>query len=62
LGQAPTRPSGVSMRSIKELEKTTKDEGRIKTIWDRINGVASTVAAALSAAASIGKIVLGGGA
>lgn len=44
----------------KELEKQTKDEKRIKTIWDRINGLASTVASALSAAASIGKIVLGG--
>jgi molybdopterin converting factor small subunit len=45
----------------KELEKQTKDEGRIKTIWDRINGIASTVATALSAAASIGQIVLGSG-
>jgi hypothetical protein len=44
----------------KEMEKPTKDEGRIKTIWERINSVASTVATALSAAASIGKIVFGG--
>jgi hypothetical protein len=45
----------------KELEKQTKDGDRIKTIWGRINGIASTVAAALSAAASIGKIVLASG-
>jgi len=42
----------------KELEKPTKDDGRIKTIWDRINSVASTVATALSAAATIASIVL----
>ncbi len=40
-----------------ELEKPTKDEGRIAKIWNRIKAVAPTVAYILASAASIGKIV-----
>jgi hypothetical protein len=38
-----------------EMEKPAKDEGRIKTIWDRINSAASI----LASGATIGKIVTG---
>jgi hypothetical protein len=43
----------------KELENPTKDEGRIRTIWNRIKEVAPTVASILASAASIGKLVTG---
>jgi hypothetical protein len=40
-----------------ELEKPTKDEGRIQKIWNRINDMAPTVASILASAVTIGKIV-----
>ena len=40
-----------------ELEKPTKDEGRIQKIWNRIKDIAPTVASILASAASIGKLV-----
>jgi hypothetical protein len=41
----------------KELDNPAKDESRIKKIWNRIQGVAPTVAAILAGAASLGKIL-----
>lgn len=48
------------MKKLKdELEKPTKDEGRIQKIWNRIEDVAPTVASILSSAATIGKLLTG---
>jgi hypothetical protein len=43
-----------------ELEKPQRDAGRVKRFWNRIKEVAPTVAAILSTAASIAKLVSGG--
>ena len=43
-----------------EMEKPEKDESRVKRYWNRIKEVAPTVAAILSTAASLAKL-LGGG-
>jgi hypothetical protein len=39
-----------------ELDKPTRDEGRIQKIWARIQSVAPTVASILASAVSIGKL------
>jgi hypothetical protein len=40
-----------------ELEKPEKDESRVQRYWNRIKGVAPTVASILASAASLGKIL-----